>query len=353
MLLDSYCNGNIATAVPETSLAEAARIMRIFNVGQLVVLDDEASSRPVGMVRDRDIVVSVVADGMDPDNTYVRDVMSKGVTPVTESTTFWQALGLVRGQGALRLPVVDDDGRFRGVFDWERGIEAVSTSLVDLEIVDSAIVDNRRRKLKWSPKTTATSADRLRTEFAISAAMVTPLYEKHHFWLEHVGIDDPLGRLVLLSEIGFIEITLNTSVLDGPPHITCRLGAGPMRLPCWNQVSLFEYANHTSVGYERDDRSLKEPGGVARRVERIVDDLQHHAEDFLKGDIARLLEVISVARVRSLEHMAERFGSEDMSDRPEHIKRITEHVYQQAVEVNEKWRDMHELYKESADALWS
>ena len=53
---------SVITAEPARSLREIAVLMRERNVGSVVLVD---GSRPVGFITDRDLALSVVADGRD------------------------------------------------------------------------------------------------------------------------------------------------------------------------------------------------------------------------------------------------------------------------------------------------
>ena len=60
----------------ETSLQDAAEIMRRLDVGELpVVIGNEVA----GIVTDRDITVRGVAEGFDPKTAEVVDIMTAGV----------------------------------------------------------------------------------------------------------------------------------------------------------------------------------------------------------------------------------------------------------------------------------
>ena len=58
----------------ETSVEDAARMMRDNNIGLLPIGD---RGRTAGVVTDRDLVVRVTAGGKDPKHTPVREVMTK------------------------------------------------------------------------------------------------------------------------------------------------------------------------------------------------------------------------------------------------------------------------------------
>ncbi|OYW25796.1 MAG: histidine kinase, partial [Hydrogenophilales bacterium 12-63-5] len=68
MPIGEICNREVVIAEKTLPVIEAARLMRTHHVGDLVVVEQREGRRhPVGIVTDRDIVVEVVAAGVNPD----------------------------------------------------------------------------------------------------------------------------------------------------------------------------------------------------------------------------------------------------------------------------------------------
>jgi len=97
---------------PETSVSEAAQLMKSDDIGSLPILDGDQLA---GMVTDRDIVIRAVAEGKDPRGMPVREVASRELVTVHADEDLSSALQLMASQQVRRLPVVDDDGRLVGV----------------------------------------------------------------------------------------------------------------------------------------------------------------------------------------------------------------------------------------------
>jgi CBS domain-containing protein len=77
MTVGEICTRSVVTASPTETIVEAARRMRDRHVGDLVVVTD-GELRPLGMLTDRDIVVSAVAQSADRlSSLLVADVMSR------------------------------------------------------------------------------------------------------------------------------------------------------------------------------------------------------------------------------------------------------------------------------------
>jgi CBS domain-containing protein len=97
---------------PDASLTEAARKMRLLDVGILLVGEQD---KLVGAVTDRDITVRAVAEGLDPKTVKVRQIMTKDVVCCYEDRNIEEAAHLMEEKQIRRLPVVDEQKRLVGI----------------------------------------------------------------------------------------------------------------------------------------------------------------------------------------------------------------------------------------------
>jgi len=111
-MLGKICTKPVVTASAQMTVDQAARAMRSKNVGALVVVN---AGRPVGMLTDRDIVVEVVARGMDPEEVRVGDVMVKKPVTIRQDLGIFDAARTFAKTGVRRLPVVTGSGMLVGV----------------------------------------------------------------------------------------------------------------------------------------------------------------------------------------------------------------------------------------------
>jgi CBS domain-containing protein len=93
------------------SLIDAAQQMKEEDVGSIPVVEED---RLVGILTDRDIVVRVVAERVDPDSVKVGDVASKELVTVEPEQSLDDALALMAQHRVRRLPVVEE-GRLVGM----------------------------------------------------------------------------------------------------------------------------------------------------------------------------------------------------------------------------------------------
>jgi len=130
MAIGEICNREVIVVAPETTIGEAARLMRQHHVGDVVVVTEEGGRRkPVGIVTDRDVVVEVVATGLDPAVLTVGDIMVPDMATVPEKTGVFEAIRYMRDQGGRRMPVVGEDGSLIGILALDDLLELLAEEL--------------------------------------------------------------------------------------------------------------------------------------------------------------------------------------------------------------------------------
>ena len=90
---------------------EAAELMGELDVGALPV---GSAGDLDGIVTDRDVLFRVVAAGLDPTSTLVRDIASRPVIACRETDGLQTAMDLMAANHVRRLPVRDDRGSISG-----------------------------------------------------------------------------------------------------------------------------------------------------------------------------------------------------------------------------------------------
>ena len=104
-----------ATCTPDTPIQAVAQTMADEDCGAVPVVESDGSTRPVGVVTDRDIAVRVVARGKSPDEITAVDVMSEGAVTVRDDADVDEAARTMKDRQLRRLVVVDGDGAVVGV----------------------------------------------------------------------------------------------------------------------------------------------------------------------------------------------------------------------------------------------
>ncbi|MGE3333041.1 MAG: CBS domain-containing protein [Rhodospirillaceae bacterium] len=89
---------------PRDTVRQAARLMRDKKIAAVLVMDLD---RLVGIVTERDMTVRVVAAGLDPDATPVREVMTTDPDTLAPSDTASDAIRMMKSRNYRHLPVVE------------------------------------------------------------------------------------------------------------------------------------------------------------------------------------------------------------------------------------------------------
>ena len=97
---------------PDVLLTEAALRMRDKNIGCLPVGEND---RLVGMITDRDLACRAVADGLNPQTTKARDVMTKGITWCFDDESVADAVQRMEHKQIHHMPVLDRQKRMVGI----------------------------------------------------------------------------------------------------------------------------------------------------------------------------------------------------------------------------------------------
>jgi len=129
----TVCNRDVVYATRETDASEAARLMREYHVGAMVVIDQQDEKRiPVGIVTDRDLVIEVLAQGVLPDSVTVSDMMSATLITAHENDDLMDTLKRMRAKGVRRVPVIGTEGELVGILSVDDVIDILAEELTDL-----------------------------------------------------------------------------------------------------------------------------------------------------------------------------------------------------------------------------
>ena len=90
---------------PETTLADAAKVMGRADIGDVLIVDGTGQLR--GIVTDRDIAIRAVAEARDPATTTVGEIMTPAVETISPVASVQEAIRTMRQHDIRRLPVVD------------------------------------------------------------------------------------------------------------------------------------------------------------------------------------------------------------------------------------------------------
>ena len=116
MRVGEICTRSVVTCARDTGAAEVSQLMRDRHVGDVIVVDEaDGKPVPIGILTDRDLVVQVMAKGVDPQLLCAGDMLAGELVTAGESEGVYDAIWHMRNHCVRRLPVVDAHNRLVGV----------------------------------------------------------------------------------------------------------------------------------------------------------------------------------------------------------------------------------------------
>src|SRR2546430_2039708 len=99
---------------PDTILQEVAAMMVVEDCGEIPVCED-GTTKPIGVVTDRDIVCRTIARNLNPLTMIASDCMSEPCVTVTPDMSLEECSWIMEKHQVRRLPVIDENGVLCGI----------------------------------------------------------------------------------------------------------------------------------------------------------------------------------------------------------------------------------------------
>lgn len=133
MQVGEICTREVVCADTETTIAAAAKLMRQYHIGDVIVTREDQGRRiPLGIVTDRDVVLGVVAPELNPATLTVGDIMGLELITAEESEDVFDAIQRMRNKGVRRMPIVQADGSLAGILSLDDIIEVLAEEMNQL-----------------------------------------------------------------------------------------------------------------------------------------------------------------------------------------------------------------------------
>jgi CBS domain-containing protein len=97
------------------SAQKVAGILCKQGVGSIPVVTDHESRKLIGIITDRDLCCSVVANGLNPQSTPIEKFISQNPVACREGESLDNCQRLMQERKVRRIPIVDGDGRVIGI----------------------------------------------------------------------------------------------------------------------------------------------------------------------------------------------------------------------------------------------
>ena len=127
-VLQSISRTHLVTAVPQSTVFQAACVMTRAQSGSVLVLYEAGG--PLGIFTERDLLNKVVAKGLDPAVTPVSAVMTRNPMTVPPEMSVRDAVLLMKERRFRHLPIVAQTGKVVGMFSFR---DASPREMIDAE----------------------------------------------------------------------------------------------------------------------------------------------------------------------------------------------------------------------------
>lgn len=136
MNISSICTRRLVAVDGGSTLFQAAAMMREQHVGALVITHSVGAGACVtGIVTDRDLVIDVLAQGLDPAGMKVGELASETIVSVSESADLADAMAVMEAHGVRRVLVTDAQERVVGVVALDDLMDACAEEIAGLSKV--------------------------------------------------------------------------------------------------------------------------------------------------------------------------------------------------------------------------
>jgi CBS domain-containing protein len=115
MLVRDVMSRKVIFCTPSDTAQAAAQSMKLHGVGALPVVSDLVHAKLEGIVTDRDLCCSVIAEAKLADKTRIAEVMTRNPVVCTPENTLEDCEALMQEHQFRRIPVVDNQGRCVGI----------------------------------------------------------------------------------------------------------------------------------------------------------------------------------------------------------------------------------------------
>lgn len=142
------CLREVVIAQRETPILEAAELMRGQHVGCLVVVEENGQHRQVcGILTDRDLILGVLAQGLDARPLCTEDIMTDDPVMLREDDSLIDVMRAMRRNGVRRLPVVTSERALVGLITLDDVLKILSEELgLLIGAIQGQIANERQRR---------------------------------------------------------------------------------------------------------------------------------------------------------------------------------------------------------------
>ena len=144
MFAGEYCNRDVVIIGKDDSIIKAAKLMREHHVGDVIVVEIRNGERtPIGILTDRDIVVSVIAEEVNLNDILISDIFKYKLITANENSDLMSTIKRMRINGIRRIPIVNQAGGLVGILSIDDILDVITEQLMD---IDQIIVTGQNKE---------------------------------------------------------------------------------------------------------------------------------------------------------------------------------------------------------------
>jgi len=126
VLVKEVMRAKVITVEPNTTVREAAQLMRKKKVGSVIVVED----KPVGILTESDIIEKIVAEDKKASDVLVKEIMTSPIIVIDPYIDLEEAMKTMSTCNIRRLPVIEN-GRLIGIIT-QKDVLRFSPTLLEI-----------------------------------------------------------------------------------------------------------------------------------------------------------------------------------------------------------------------------
>ena len=103
LLVKDVMTKGVRVAEPDSSVREVVAAMNRFNIGSIIVVQD---NKPVGVISERDVLRRVVEPCLSPETIAARQIMTSPVITICESASVAEVVKIMAEKRVRKIPVM-------------------------------------------------------------------------------------------------------------------------------------------------------------------------------------------------------------------------------------------------------
>jgi len=103
LLVRDVMTKGVRVTGPDSSVREVVATMNRFNIGSIIVVQD---NKPVGVISERDVLRRVVEPCLSPETIVARQIMTRPVITICESASVAEVVKIMAEKRVRKIPVM-------------------------------------------------------------------------------------------------------------------------------------------------------------------------------------------------------------------------------------------------------